>query len=99
MASVSAQFLYDARKYVRTSHTHHDGEILDLIETAKADLKLGGILPAKVENESDALIKRALLLYLKAEFGLDNPDSEKYRNSYETLKKHLQLSDEYTREA
>ncbi len=99
MASVSQQLLYDARRYVRTNHTHHDGEIIDLIEAARADLLLGGISASKVESENDALIKRAILLYVKANFGLDNPDSEKYANSYETLKKHLQLSDEYTKEA
>ena len=62
-------------------------------------LMIGGIVAAKVEDESDAIIKRAIVCYVKAEFGLDNPDAAKYRDSYEMLKRHLQLSNEYTREA
>lgn len=91
MANISKQFVYDVRRYLRISHTHFDAEITDLL--------LGGIKAAKVEDESDALIKRAIVCYVKAEFGLDNADAEKYRNSYEMLKRHLQLSSEYIEEA
>ena len=99
MANISKQFVYDVRRYLRISHTHFDAEITDLIGAARADLLLGGIVAAKVEDESDAIIKRAIVCYVKAEFGLDNPDAAKYRDSYEMLKRHLQLSNEYTREA
>ena len=99
MANISNQFVYDVRRYLRISHTHFDAEITDLIGAARADLLLGGIVAAKVEDESDAIIKRAIVCYVKAEFGLDNPDAAKYRDSYEMLKRHLQLSNEYTKEA
>lgn len=99
MANITPQFVYDARRYVRLNHNRLDSEIIDLIEAARADLMLGGIIASKVENENDALIRRAVFLYVKSEFGLDNADADKYRNSYEMLKRHLQLSDEYTKEA
>lgn len=99
MADISKQFVYDVRRYLRISHTHFDAEITDLIGAARADLLLGGIVAAKVEDESDAIIKRAIVCYVKAEFGLDNPDAAKYRDSYEMLKRHLQLSNEYIKEA
>ena len=99
MADISKQLVYDVRRYLRISHTHFDAEITDLIGAARADLLLGGIVAAKVEDENDAIIKRAIVCYVKAEFGLDNPDAAKYRDSYEMLKRHLQLSNEYTREA
>lgn len=99
MASISEQFVNDVRRYLRISHTYFDAEITDLIGAAQADLLLGGIKAAKIEDESDALIKRAIVCYVKAEFGLDNADAEKYRNSYEMLKRHLQLSSEYIEEA
>ena len=99
MANISKQFVYEVRRYLRISHTHFDAEITDLIGAARADLLLGGIVAAKVEDESDAIIKRAIVCYVKAEFGLDNPDAAKYRDSYEMLKRHLQLSNEYTKEA
>jgi uncharacterized phage protein (predicted DNA packaging) len=98
MASITPQFICDARRYVRLNHNRLDSELSDLIEAARADLVLGGIIASKVENENDALIRRAVFLYVKAEFGLDNADADKYHNSYEMLKRHLQLSDEYTKE-
>ena len=99
MTEISEQYLLSFRKAIRISHTKFDGEITDLIAAARADLLLGGILRAKVECESDALIKRATMLYVKAEFGLDNADGAKYRESYDMLKRHLMLSEEYTKEA
>lgn len=97
MADISLQFVYAIRQDLRISHTRYDREITDLIESARADLLLGGILVAKVKDENDALIRRAVTLYVKAEFGLDNSDAEKYRASYDMLKRHLMLSDEYTK--
>lgn len=99
MANISKKLIYDVRRYLRINHTHLDAEITDLIGAARADLLLGGIKAEKVNDESDALIKRAIVCYVKAEFGLDNADTEKYRNSYEMLKRHLQLSNEYIEEA
>ena len=99
MANISEQYVYGIRRYLRISHTHFDAEITDLIGAARADLLLGGIVAAKVEDENNAIIKRAIVCYVKAEFGLDNPDAAKYRDSYEMLKRHLQLSNEYTKEA
>ena len=99
MANISKQLICEVRRYLRISHTHLDAEITDLIGAAKADLLLGGINAAKVEDESDALIKRAIVCYVKAEFGLDNADGDKYRESYGMLKRHLMLSSEYTEEA
>jgi len=99
MANVSTQLVYSVRQYLRINHTRFDSEISDLIGAAQADLLLGGIKAAKVEDERDALIKRAIVCYVKAEFGLDNEDADKYRNSYELLKRHLQLSNEYLEEA
>lgn len=99
MADISEQYVYSIRRYLRINHTHFDAEITDLIGAARADLLLGGIKAAKVTDESDALIKRAIVVYVKAEFGLDNADGEKYRESYNMLKRHLMLSSEYIGEA
>ncbi len=70
-------------------------EVMQLARSAQADLMLGGIKKSKVENFNDPLIHRAIILYVKSEFGLDNPDSEKYRDRYQTLKNHLMMSSEY----
>ncbi|MDH2474258.1 head-tail connector protein [Clostridium perfringens] len=67
-------------------------EILEMIEAAKLDLSISGI---KKINEADPLIQQAIKTYCKANFGLDNKDSEKYQKSYNMLKEHLSLCGDY----
>ena len=83
---------------LRIKTTAFDIELGDLIAAAKADLILSGVLTAKV-TDADVLIIRAVILYVKSHFGLDNADSEKYQLAYDSLKNHLCLSTEYTVEA
>lgn len=96
--TVSAEYLAAARQRIRTSSTASDGELTDLINAARDDLVLGGVLPVWTADESDALIKKAIMTYVKAEYGLDNEDSEKYRASYHDQKVALALSTKYTEE-
>ena len=52
--------------------------------------------PQPIEIEVlDPLIKRAITIYVKAHFGWNNPDAEKLQQSYDMLKCHLALSQEY----
>jgi len=81
---------------ISVSTTAFDSEVEDLIAAARDDLRLSGVLASKVEDDSDSLIRRAITVYAKANFGLDNPDAEKFQRSYESLKAHLTLSQEYT---
>jgi hypothetical protein len=71
-------------------------EAQDLITAAKLDLELSGVLSVKTNDHEDALIKRAIVTYCKANFGWDNPEAERFRVSYESLRNHLSLSAEYT---
>jgi len=77
---------------LRIKSSAFDLEILDLINAAKLDLRLSGIIKI---NEEDPLILQAVKIYCKANFGLDNKDSEKYQASYESLKQHLSLCGDY----
>lgn len=43
----------------------------------------------------DPLIKRAIIVYVKANFGWNNPDAEKLQQSFRMLETHLALSQEY----
>lgn len=80
------------KKSLRITHNSLDDEIQDLIDGALADLRISGIVNI---NQTDALIIRAVTIYCKANFGLENTDSEKYQTSYNSLKTHLSLSGEY----
>jgi hypothetical protein len=81
---------------ISKSNTVFDGEVNDLIEEARDDLRLAGVLGSKVDDSDDHLIKRAIRTYCKANFGFDNPDAERLQASYDSLKSHLTLSQEYT---
>lgn len=83
--------LEDVKRELRITNTAYDLEVLDLIEAAKLDLRIPQINELKI-LESDPLIKRAIILYCKANFGLDNKDSEKYQKSYDNLVEKLSLS-------
>ena len=93
--AIGDSYLTSIRQYVRVSSTAHDSELTDLINAARADLVLGGVLEVKAQDETDPLILRAIATYVKAEFGLDNEDSEKYRASYKELRNALSLADDY----
>ena len=79
---------------VTTTNTGIVGEITDLIAAAKADLGLSGVL-SKNLVDTDTLVKRAIITYVKANFGYDNPDAERLMRSYDMLKAHLTLSTDY----
>lgn len=91
--------LDDIRKRLRISATttNFDDEIQELIDGAVADLALSGVASVKANDETDALIKRAITTYVKANFGYDNPDADRLQQSYEMLKQHLALSQDYAR--
>lgn len=80
---------------LRITNSAYDAEITDLIAAATADLVLSGVLESKATDDTDALIVRAISTYCKANFGWDNPASEKLQVSYEMLKKHLTMSRDY----
>ena len=91
--------LNDIKTALRISNIAYDTEITDLISAARSDLMLAGILPAKANDDNDPLIKRAITVYVKTNFGWNNPDAERLQQSYDMLKCHLALSQEYTVEA
>lgn len=80
------------RNALRIKSTVFDDEIKDLIAACKLDLSISGI---KIIADSDPLIKQAVKTYVKANFGLDNKDGEKYMESYEAIKRHLALCGDY----
>ena len=94
-AEVSSEYLSDIRLLVRSSVDKLDGEIKDLILAARADLVRGGVLPARAADETDPLVKQAISTYVKAEFGLDNDDADKYRASFRSQKIALSMASEY----
>lgn len=93
---IHVALLDDVKLALRISSSAFNPEIADLIDAAKADLELSGVDPIKTADDTDPLIKRAVTVYAKANFGIDNPQADRLQQSYNMLKVHLTLSQEYT---
>lgn len=80
---------------ITTDDVGINGEIENLIESALVDLNMSGIRKEFCDYPLEPIIVRAIGLYVKSQFGFDNPESEKIMSSYLSLEKHLSLSNEY----
>ena len=88
--------LDDMKTALRITNTAFDGEVSDLMDAAKSDLILSGVTETKANDEIDSLIKRAITIYVKANFGWANPDADRLQISYNLLKMHLSMAIEYS---
>lgn len=86
--------LEDVKKSLRVTTNHFDEEIEDLISAAKEDLQYSGGI--NIDNKDiRPLIKRAIITYCKAYFGYDNPEADRFQESYIMIKQHLALFGDY----
>lgn len=86
--------LDDVKLSLRISNTAYNTEITDLINACKADLGLTGMV-SSIIVDTDILIKRAIMIYCKLNFGYDNPDYDKLLKAYDLLRMHLAISKDY----
>lgn len=84
--------LEDVKLALRLSNDVYDSEITSIIAAAKIDLEEGG---AANTDDTDDLVKRAIILYSKANFGMNNPDMEKFDKMYTKLKITMALTETY----
>lgn len=87
--------LIEVKTALRISHAALDGEIEDLIKEARQDLILAGVSVEKANDDEDALIKKAIKTYAKANFFAENETAARYQKSYEMVKQHLSMAGDY----
>jgi len=86
----------DVKLSLRITNSHFDHEIQNVIDAARLDLEQAGVSKSVIEqDETDPLIKRAVITYAKSNFGYDNPEAGRFQNAYDMLKQHLSLYGEY----
>ena len=85
--------LDDVKKALRITTGDFDTEVQGLIDACKEDLKQAGIYAV---DDTDVLIKRAIIVYSKANFGFDNPEADRLQDTYKMLKNHLSMSSDYS---
>lgn len=69
-----------------------DFEILDLIEAAKLDLGIAGVV---IPSEVDAIVERAIITYCKLNFG-EVDEYDRLKRSYDEQKAQLSMATGYT---
>lgn len=73
----------------------YDDEVQDLIEAARAALVAGGVSPARAADDTDHSVRVAIKVYVKANFGMDNPDADRLNQSFQDLLCRMAGSEEY----
>lgn len=90
-AQVDSFSLYDSvRDAVRVSSTRYDSEVYDIIAAAIDDMLTKGVSPLWMGDDIDALpalVKQAVVVYAKANFGFDMNDDEakRFLAAYESI--------------
>ena len=69
-----------------------DDELTDLIAAAQIDLQIAGVV---IPAELDAIVKRAIVTYCKANFGLPD-DYDRLKRSYDEQKAQLSTATGWT---
>jgi hypothetical protein len=77
---------------LRISTTAYDSELTDLIESAKLDMGIAGVV---IPETIDALVTKAIITYCKMSFGLPE-DYDRLKASYDEQKAQLQTGTGYT---
>ena len=77
---------------LRITTTAYDSELNYLIDAAKLDLGIAGVV---VPEELDAIVKKAIITYCKMSFGLPE-DYDRLKRSYDEQKAQLSNATGYT---
>ena len=77
---------------LRISTTAYDSELSYLIDAAKLDLGIAGVI---VPDEIDAIVTKAIITYCKMSFGLPE-DYDRLKRSYDEQKAQLSNATGYT---
>lgn len=77
---------------LRITTTAYDAELTELIESAKIDMSIAGVvLPPTI----DALVTKAIITYCKMSFGIPE-DYDRLKASYDEQKAQLATATGYT---
>ena len=81
-----------AKGALRITTSAYDDELTDLIAAAQLDLGVAGVV---LPSELDALCQRAILTYVKVNFGKPD-DFDRLKASYDEQKAQLRTATGYT---
>lgn len=86
--------LNDVKTALRVTTNAYDTELDDLIESAKLDLAIAGVV---IPDPMPTVVSTAIKTYCKINFGTPNPSNYEYlKKSYDEQKAQLGMSSGYT---
>lgn len=91
--------LNDVKMSLRVTTDAYDSEIEDLIDSAKLDLQIAGVLESVTVStaDMDKAVVTAIKTYCKLHFGTPNPSNFDYlKKSYDEQKAQLSTNSGYT---
>lgn len=80
---------------LRISHSYLDEDIMDTINTARAEMIRSGISEEKANDDEDSLIVGAIKTFCKYQFSSDNTRVEGFRTSWEYQLECLRKTEDY----
>lgn len=80
---VSANYLAAVKKAIGVSASSYDADVTDKIEEARAEMARIGVAVYLVEDETDALIRRAITTFVHAAYPEDEASAARYAESAE----------------
>lgn len=84
--------LLKVKTALRITTDAFDDELTDLIEAAKLDLQIAGVV---IPAELDAIVNRAIITYCKMNFGIPD-DYDRLKKSYDEQKAQLSTATGWT---
>lgn len=84
--------LLKVKTALRITTDAFDDELTDLIEAAKLDLQIAGVV---IPAELDAIVNRAIITYCKMHFGIPD-DYDRLKRSYDEQKAQLSTATGWT---
>lgn len=77
---------------------YFDDQIDLAIQAARLKMQLGGVSETKASDTADSLVTVAIIAYVKGTVGNDNPDAERYMETFESYVTQMKLCDSYAKE-
>ena len=81
----------DIKTSLRVTSEAYDSEVRDLVYAARFDMERVGVDPTLLalnphtQDVDNPFVKQAIRCYAKAHFGYDNPEAERFDDSYRRI--------------
>ena len=95
MSDSTTTIVEKCRKALRISVDAYDEELELLASAARLRLVSAGVEKDVADADDNPLVTLAVEIYVKAHFGMDNPDASWYTESFETIATQLKGTTAY----